>query len=113
MRGIAAEDNLRRYIDLPKLFDLVANRSLMLPRLRQLIEEDPFECIARKRFDGISRAQLEERANRLEIDAPKDGLAPLRRRINPSGPLVPSLSGFDMDLQNMSDDELAKAVWYL
>jgi hypothetical protein len=60
--GVSKDETLRRFIDLPKLFDLLKNGRLVFPKLWQLIEADPFECFARRKFDQLNRSELEQKA---------------------------------------------------
>jgi hypothetical protein len=53
LKDIDAETPLRRFIDLPKLFDLLKNKCLVLPRLRDLMAGDPLLPLA-KQFETHS-----------------------------------------------------------
>ena len=66
LSGVSTDETLRRFMDLPKLFHMLKNRRLVLPRLKELIQVDPFECRARKCFDHLDRAALELRARQLK-----------------------------------------------
>src|SRR6266851_2833625 len=48
-------EKLRRFIDLPKLFDLLSNRRVIFPPWRKLITGDPFECFAQRTYTAKSR----------------------------------------------------------
>lgn len=80
LSGVLKGQRLRRFVDLPKLFDLLNNRRLVLPRLRELMEADPFECFARKSFDHLDRSELETYAKSLKYLAPDSA----KKWFNPS-----------------------------
>lgn len=109
-KDIPPKQPFRRYIDLPKLFDMLANKHLVMPRLRQLAEGDPFECSARKRYDYLEcanpdRPKLEQRAKELWQLAPEpDRSLPFRTVLSDS---------FDKIIQEMPLKELRNALSYL
>jgi hypothetical protein len=115
LNDVASDEPLRRFIDLPKLFDLLTKKRLVLPRLRQLMEGDPFECFARQSFDHLSRPELERYAKQLEYLAPDSakgldyspGIANAWARIGKGQPR------FDNQIQRLSLEELRSAVSYL
>ncbi len=68
------QDSLKicRYIDLPKLFELILHERLFFPTLQTLAETDPFECglLINKRYKTASRADLEATALSLTNHIP-------------------------------------------
>jgi hypothetical protein len=116
LSNISDDETLRRFIDLPKLFDLLKNKRLMMPTLGNLIKGDPFECFAKKSLNHLNRVELEARANQLKEYAPDSSYYPL---------YPPNLSAADMltfrsyesrfgsEMKQLSDEELKDAVWYL
>ncbi|MGA2178202.1 MAG: hypothetical protein ABSH15_01275 [Verrucomicrobiota bacterium] len=113
LNGISDDETLRRFIDLPKLFDLLKNKRLLMPTLGKLMVGDPFECWAKKSFDQLDRAALEGLAKQLEEYAPTSSYFP----INYSNPFDLSASKpepqFDSDIKQMTLEQLKDAVWYL
>ena len=115
LNGVASDDILQRFIDLPKLFTLLKSRSLFLPRLRQLIKGDPFECFCQKKYDHLDRSGLETLAKQLEIYAPNEAkgsiyppeITNIWEKIGQGKPL------FDYQIQKMPLEDLKRAVWYL
>ena len=115
LNGVSANAVLRRFIDLPKLFDLLKNKRLFLPSLRQLIGGDPSECFAKKNFDHLGRPKLEQRAKELEEYAPDEmkgfkyppGITNVWEKIGVGKSL------FEHLIQTISDNELKKVVWQL
>jgi hypothetical protein len=105
VQKIDPTETLRRFIDLPKLLDLLLHRRLMLPRLERLMEGDPFECSARRTYDGISREKLLERIKNLQTFVEKEYEAFLS---------IESRNEYiKRDLDRMSADELRDALWHL
>jgi hypothetical protein len=116
LSGILDDEPLRRFVNLPKLFDLLNNKRLVLPTLEDLIKGDPFECFAKKNFDHLNRVELELRAKQLEDYAPESSHRPL---------YPPNLSAADFltfrsyescfgsEIKEMTDEELRNAVWYM
>jgi hypothetical protein len=116
LSDVSDDETLRRFVDLPKLFDLLKNKRLMMPTLGELIKGDPFECFAKKSFNHLNRAELETRANQLEEYAPDSSHRPF---------YPPNLSAADFltfrsykscfgsEIKEMTDEELRDAVWYL
>jgi hypothetical protein len=116
LSGILDDEPLRRFVNLPKLFDLLNNKRLLLPTLEDLIKGDPFECFAKKNFDHLNRVELELRAKQLEDYAPESSHRPL---------YPPNLSAADFltfrsyescfgsEIKEMTDEELRNAVWYM
>ncbi len=111
LTGVSTDEPLRRFIDLPKLFDMLKNRRLVLPRLKELIRGDPFECRAKKSFDHLDRAALELRARELKEYAPESIQYPPRILPPPSFGYSPPQ--FDSEIQQMTLEALKDAVWYL
>src|ERR1043166_875144 len=58
VNAIKPTEPLLRFIDLPKLFDLLLNSHLVLIPLAQLMEGDPFECYAKQTYEDLSEEQL-------------------------------------------------------
>jgi hypothetical protein len=109
---VSTDETLRRFMDLPILFDMLKNRRLVLPDLRKLIQGDPFECRAKRSFNHLDRATLELRARELKEYAPES------IQYLPRGILPPPSSGysppqFDSDIQQMTLEALKDALWYL
>jgi hypothetical protein len=71
-RGITANEVLRRFVDLPKLFDLISTQTIFLPQLKRLFEGDPFECAARKSYETWDVHRLRQKALDLQCYAPTD-----------------------------------------
>lgn len=114
--GVKEGDTLRRFVDLPKLLDLLASKTLVLPRLRDMMAGDPFECAARFGFNGWTDPKLKERAKELENWAPVSARNPFQPKIYVAGELRPDAlyqSKFDSDLARMDQAELRDAVWFL
>ena len=115
LTGVSTDDTLQRFIDLPKLFTLLKSRSLFLPRLKQLIKGDPFECYCQKNYDHLDRPELETLAKQLELYAPDEAkgtifppeITNVWAKIGHGKPL------FDHQIQKMPIEDLKKAVWYL
>ncbi len=59
---MSLDDHLVRFVTLPKLFDLLGKKRLVLSRLDQHIKGDPFECQARRSYANISTKELKKRA---------------------------------------------------
>jgi hypothetical protein len=76
LSDISDDETLRRFVNLPKLFDLLNNKQLVLPTLEELIKGDPFECFAKKNFDHLNRAELELRAKHIKEYAPDSSHQP-------------------------------------
>jgi hypothetical protein len=112
LSGVSDDETLRRFVDLPKLFDTLKNKRLVLPTLGKLITVDPFECFAKKSFDHLNRDELELYAKQLEEYVPESSY-----RLPYQGVLAFPLSEpepqFDSDIQQMTLDELKDTVWYL
>lgn len=117
LNGVTKHQRLRRFVDLPKLFDLLKNERLVLPRLRQLMERDPFECFARKRFDHLDRPELETYAKKLEYLAPDSAkkyfCPPPSLGENIWSNLSKGEPLFDRQIHQMTLEDLKEAVWYL
>jgi hypothetical protein len=111
LSDVSTDETLRRFMDLPKLFDILKNRRLVLPRLKELMKADPFECSAKKSFDHLDRAALELRARDLEEYAPESLQYP--PRILPPPSFAYSPPQFDSDVRQMTLEALKDAVWYL
>lgn len=113
LSGVSDDETLRRFVDLPKLFDLLKNKRLVLPTLGNLIKADPFECYAKKSFDHLTRDELVLRSKQLEEYVPQSDYYPLFYP-NPFGlPVSRKETRFDDDIQQMTIEELRDAVWYL
>ncbi|MDB6037676.1 MAG: kinesin light chain [Verrucomicrobiales bacterium] len=71
------ETKLWRFMDLPKVLDLLLEKRLTLARLKKHIESDPFECSAAQIYKDLTVADIEER-----LDASPETLAarPFRAR---------------------------------
>lgn len=115
LSGVSDQDMLRRYVDLPKLFDLIKNKRLVMPALGELIKGDPFECTAVKNLDSLSREELINQAVALEIYAP--ATARQSKFVMPPQLLpIPSWAeedSFASDLQNLGEEVLKDTVRYL
>jgi hypothetical protein len=115
MNDVSKDEALRRFIDLPKLFDLLKNGRLIFPKLWQLIKADPFECFARRKFDELNRSELEQKAKELERFA-RDSAKGYRfppEITNAWAKLGQGKPLFDCQIQEMSLEELKEGVWYL
>ena len=110
LSGVSTDETLHRFMDLPKLFDVLKNRHLVLPRLKELMEGDPFECRAKRTYDHLDRASLELRARQLKEYAPESVRYPPRILPPPSLYSPPT---FDSDIEQMTLETLKDAVWYL
>jgi hypothetical protein len=66
---VPSETKLRRFMDLPKLFDLILNNRLTLTRLGKLIDGDPFECASTKDYGRFSHDDLLKLATELGRDS--------------------------------------------
>ena len=116
LSGVLESETLRRFVDLPKLFDLLKNRRLVLPTLGSLIKGDPFECFSQKSFSRLNRAELEKRVNQLEEYAPDSSHRPLYPPNLSAVDLLtfrPYESHFGSEIKDMTDEELRNALWYL
>ena len=116
LSGISDDETLRRFVNLPKLFDLLNNKRLVLPTLEDLIKGDPFECFAKKNFDHLNRAELEFRAKQLEEYAPDSSHSPVYPPNLEAHEFLgfrPTETHFNSEIKEMSDKELRDAVWYL
>lgn len=58
---------IRRYVELPKLFDLLLNQQMFFPTLQTLGTLDPFECgmLPRQKWQRLKRHELENEAMSL------------------------------------------------
>ena len=101
---------LRRFIDLPKLFDLLNSHVLFLPRLKELLNGDPFECYARTDY-GSCRQVLESRALKLGHYAP--GASAISALSDFEDAFISPRKHFEESLKTLLLPELKKAVWYL
>ena len=110
LSGVSTNETLQRFMNLSKLFDLLINKRLVLPDLKELIQGDPFECCAKRSFDHLDRAALELRARQLKEYAPESVRYP--PRILPP-PFLYSPPEFGSDIQQMTLEDLKDAVWYL
>jgi hypothetical protein len=114
--GVVKNQILRRFVDLPKLFDLLNNKRLVLPRLKQLIKGDPFECFCQKNYDHLDRPELEKLAKQLEIYAPSEAKGTIYPPEITNVWMKIGLEGkplFDHQIQKMPLQDLKRAVWYL
>jgi hypothetical protein len=113
--GVSSDDNLRRFIDLPKLFYLITSKRLFIPRLRQLIAGDPSECFCQKNYDGLNRHELEELAKQLELYAPDEAKGTIYppEIITIWQHIYNGKSRFDTQIHDMPLEDLKRAVWYL
>jgi hypothetical protein len=102
---IQEEALLFRYVDLPKLLDLIVNQQLVLPKLRALTHGDPFECNARPDYSSLTRQQLIERLDILKRTEPH--LVPVSKPLPWS--FIPAPDG----VQQWTRSELDDAVWFL
>jgi hypothetical protein len=101
--------SLMRFMDLPKLLDLVVNRRLLLPRLAELKNCDPHECSARPDYSHMPREELERRVISLREFAPK---SESEAGYNP--PLYyPATKTFEGTIKTMPLDALMEAAWFV
>jgi len=116
LSGVVKNQILRRFVDLPKLFDLLNNKRLVLPRLKQLIKGDPFECFCQKNYDHLNRPELEKLAKQHEIYAPSEAKGTIYPPEITNIWVKIGLQGkplFDDQIQKMPLEDLKRAVWYL
>jgi hypothetical protein len=92
-------EKLRRFVDLPKVCDLLSTQYLTLCSLGHLISADPFECSVRRQYDGWTKQQLQARALELReiVTEIRGGRA----------------ESFENDIWEFSETELKHAVWQL
>jgi len=111
-QGIDEGAPLLRFMQLPKLLDVIVNRQLLLPPNSKLKKGDPYECTARPDYSGIPRKGLEEELIRLEDFVPKTETGgntfPLDYLL---GPRVAQMKYADR-VRAMSDEELPEALWF-
>ena len=98
------DEVLVRYMDLPKLFDILANSRLILPMLGKLIGQDPFECSTAKSYHHFSRVKLEAYVMSRSKYAPN--------RFNPHQLPLPD-SSFEQYVKSLTQAELSKIAWHL
>ncbi|HEY3930738.1 MAG TPA: hypothetical protein VGM58_00030 [Verrucomicrobiae bacterium] len=121
LSGVSDSERLRRFVDLPKLFDLLKNKRLILPTLGKLIEGDPFECFAKKSFSHLRRDELEARAKELEEYTPESSRLPYFPPNLSAGEVLSFAfeqrhlrgSQFYTEIQQMTLDDLKDTIWYL
>lgn len=67
VHGLKEDQVVRRYIELPKLFDLLLHKQLFFPTLQTLTSLDPFECgmSVDREWKKMGRCELEKRAMEL------------------------------------------------
>ncbi len=114
--NISEDSVIRRFVDLPKLLDLLVNRRLLLPQLASLTKGDPFECSAKRTYDHLSHQELVCKALDLQIYAPKfykEAFLPISSGY--VGPLNRTTlkSRYTQSIEKMSETELKEAVWFL
>ena len=113
LSGVVKNQILRRFVDLPKLFDLLNNKRLVLPRLKQLIKGDPFECFCQKNYNHLNRPKLEKLAKRHEIYAPSEAKGTIYPPEITNIWVKIGLQGkplFDDQIQKMPLEDLKRAV---
>lgn len=101
---IGEEDRLRRFMDLPKLLDLIIHRRLLLPRLAQLRKCDPHECTAGPDYSQVPREELE----RMVID-----LSEFMPKSFRDGSFFERYGGFEQRVTKLSREDLMQAVWFV
>ena len=112
LHDISEKQPLLRFIDLPKLLDLLVHEHLMVPKLKLLIAGDPFECSARMTYDHLSREKkMDELRHQAIRYAPRGEMdnadfAPV------FGFKSEGESKFSARLKEMSDPDLDKALWF-
>ena len=113
-RDLRDAEVLVRFMDLPKLFDLLANSRLLLPQLEHLIEGDPFECSASKSYKHLSRQQLEQHVLLRREYAPNLLTRPDILFFHDwFAPSHSTGSSFNRYVQGLSVLDLRKTAWYL
>lgn len=102
---------LCRFMDLPKLFDLLVNNRLFLTQIRLLMEADPLECSAVRSYTQLDKDALVEKACALKSFARDAGY----REAENLGSLheKDAYAVFERHLREMELDKLKKAVWLL
>jgi hypothetical protein len=108
---IESNARIRRFMDLPKFLDLISNRRLVLPSIRQLREGDPFECAARPDYSKISREELERRLLGLREFIPKHAMPDEKFSIMGAFYAAPIPMTIEQMINAMSVEKLREAVW--
>jgi len=115
--GIAEDAVIRRFVDLPKLLDLLVNQRLLLPQLGLLTKGDPFECSARRSYEHFNREELVRKTLDLRFYAPKSYGSKLGETLSSAlgGSLIPVLpkSRYEEAIEQMPIAKLRQAVEYL
>ncbi len=94
---------IRRYVDLPRLFELLTLGRLYLPTLGTLAIGDPFECgiRAKRKRTKATRSELESRATELALFLPEEMRGPDRHE---------HIGSYLNWMERCSDDQLAATV---
>jgi len=112
-RGLPDDTPIQRFMDLPKFLDLVAKQRLILPRLKRLMDGDPFECSEAKMYDDFDRTKLQDYILSREQYAP-DLFNPYE--YEPPGwhgGGQSSRSRYEHFVRSLTDEHLIDAAWYL
>ena len=109
----ALRDDLKlcRFMDLPKLFDLLVNNRLFLTQIRLLMAGDPLECSASKDYTQLGSRALVEQACELKSFARDAGYQEAGSLGSLHG--KDSHTAYMRHLQEMDRAQLEKAVWLL
>ena len=109
--AISDHVQLRRFMDLPKLLDLIAKRRIVLPPIADLQKADPSECSVAPDYSGLSRKELECRIAELREFAPVEltGMPTPMELLRGPFPYPTYLS----HIERLSDDELRQAMWFV
>jgi hypothetical protein len=110
---IDAASRIRRFMDLPKFLDLMANRRLLLPRIADLQKGDPFECAAKPDYSGTHRDELEKSIIRLRELTPKSESQDDPLSFLGFGRVQSPPPTFEERIKSMTDKELGEAAWYV
>lgn len=108
IRALSNDQALVRFMDLPKLCDLLANSRLILPLLGRFIDGDPYECSASKSYKHMHRPQLED-------------YVLLRRKYAPYLFTHPEVFydwfggglPFEKYVQGLTEEDLRRTAWFL
>lgn len=72
--GLKESQVVRRYVELPKLFDLLLRQHSFFPTIQTLTGLDPFECgmLPQQKWSKLKRQELENKAKALQQVVPSN-----------------------------------------
>ena len=107
-----SEAPLLRFMELPKLLDLLTSCRLRLPQLSKLMEDDPFECNLKPNDPELQESLLRQRILKLKEYAPQffhPGFGESFSRAI----LGQATNSFESIVERMQLKDLKEAAWFL